>query len=125
MTAEAASRVPTGEAGFRLIAEHLPDLILFAFDPELEIWAATGAAIRARGWTAGDFVGRKVPEVGRPADAAITEGLLPGRAAGRLPPAGDGRQQGPVPAVGAVLRAPPRRPGRRGGRHADRQGHHR
>ena len=73
MTAETASRVPTGEAGFRLIAEHLPDLILLAFDPELKIWAATGAAIRARGWTAGDFVGRKVPEVGRPADAAITE----------------------------------------------------
>ena len=33
MTAETASRVPTGEAGFRLIAEHLPDLILLAFDP--------------------------------------------------------------------------------------------
>ena len=73
MTAEAASRAPAGEAGFRLLAEHLPDLVLLAFDPELQIWAATGAALRARGWTRGHFVGKRVPEVGRPADAAITE----------------------------------------------------
>ena len=33
MTVEAAaSRAPAGEAGFRLLAEHLPDLILLAFD---------------------------------------------------------------------------------------------
>ncbi|HYJ71803.1 MAG TPA: PAS domain-containing protein, partial [Actinomycetota bacterium] len=73
MTTEAASRTPAGEAGFRLLAEHLPNLILLAFDPELLIWAATGAALRARGWTPGHFVGRTVPEVGRPADAAITD----------------------------------------------------
>ena len=73
MTAEAASRVPAGEAGFRLLAEHLPDLILLAFDRELRIWSATGAALRARGWTPGDFVGKRVPAVGRPADAAIIE----------------------------------------------------
>ena len=70
MTTEAASRTPAGEAGFRLLAEHLPNLILLAFDTELLIWAATGAALRARGWTPGHFVGRTVPEVGRPADAA-------------------------------------------------------
>ena len=74
MTAETASTAPAGHAGLRLVAEHLPDLILLAFDPGLRIWAATGAALRARGWTAEDFVGRKVPEVGRPADAAITRG---------------------------------------------------
>ena len=73
MTAEAASRAPAGEAGFRLLAEHLPDLVLLAFDPELQIWAATGAALRARGWTPGHFLGKRVPEVGRPTDAAITE----------------------------------------------------
>jgi PAS domain S-box-containing protein len=73
VTAEAASRAPAGEAGFRLLAEHLPDIILLAFDPEMRIWAATGAAIRARGWTPGHFVGKTVPEVGRPADAAIAE----------------------------------------------------
>ena len=73
MTTEAASRTPGGEAGFRLLAEHLPNLILLAFDTELQIWAATGAALRARGWTPGHFVGKTVPEVGRPADAAITE----------------------------------------------------
>ena len=33
MTTEAASRTPAGEAGFRLLAEHLPNLILLAFDP--------------------------------------------------------------------------------------------
>jgi PAS domain S-box-containing protein len=69
----AASRAPAGEAGFRLLAEHLPDLVLLAFDPQLRIWAATGAAIRARGWTSGDFVGKRVPAVGRPDDAAVTE----------------------------------------------------
>jgi len=73
VTTEAASRTPAGEAGFRLLAEHLPNLILLAFDAELLIWAATGAALRARGWTPGHFVGRTVPEVGRPADAAITD----------------------------------------------------
>jgi PAS domain S-box-containing protein len=73
VTAEAASRVPAGEAGFRLLAEHLPDIILLAFDPEMRIWAATGAAIRARGWTPAHFVGKTVPEVGRPADAAVAE----------------------------------------------------
>jgi PAS domain S-box-containing protein len=73
VNAEAASRAPAGEAGFRLLAEHLPDLVLLAFDPELRIWAATGAAIRARGWTAGDFVGKRVPAVGRPDDADVVE----------------------------------------------------
>ena len=68
MTAEAASSAPAGEAGFRPLAEHLPDLVLLAFDPELQIWAATGAALRARGWTPGHFLGKRVPEVGRPAD---------------------------------------------------------
>jgi PAS domain S-box-containing protein len=73
VTAEAASTAPAGEAGFRLLAEHLPDLVLLAFDPELRIWAATGAAIRARGWSAGDLVGKRVPAVGRPDDAAVVE----------------------------------------------------
>jgi PAS domain S-box-containing protein len=73
VTAAAMGRAPAGEAGFRVLAEHLPDVILLAFDPELRIWAATGAAIRARGWTAGNFVGKTVPEVGRPADAAVAQ----------------------------------------------------
>jgi PAS domain S-box-containing protein len=73
VTAAATGRAPAGEAGFQLLAEHLPDVILLAFDPELRIWAATGAAIRARGWTPGHFVGKTVPEVGRPADAAVAE----------------------------------------------------
>ena len=72
MTPEPASRAPADEAGFRLLAEHLPDLIILAFDPGLEIWAATGGGLRARGWTSEQFVGRKVPEVGRPDDAATT-----------------------------------------------------
>ena len=73
MTAEAVHRGSADDAGFRLLAEHLPDIIILAFDDRLDIWAATGTALRARGWTAGQFLGRKVPEVGRPADAAITE----------------------------------------------------
>jgi PAS domain S-box-containing protein len=73
VTAEAVHRGSADDAGFRLLAEHLPDIIILAFDDRLEIWAATGTALRARGWTAGQFLGRKVPEVGRPDDAAITE----------------------------------------------------
>jgi hypothetical protein len=34
VTTEAASRTPGGEAGFRLLAEHLPNLILPAFDTD-------------------------------------------------------------------------------------------
>jgi PAS domain S-box-containing protein len=73
VTPEPASRAPADEAGFRLLAEHLPDLIILAFDPGLEIWAATGGGLRARGWRSEQFVGRKVPEVGRPDDAATAE----------------------------------------------------
>lgn len=73
MTAEAVHRGSADDAGFRLLAEHLPDIIILAFDDRLDIWAATGTALRAWGWTAGQFLGRKVPEVGRPDDAAITE----------------------------------------------------
>ena len=39
MTVEATGRAPAGDAGFRLLAEHLPDLILLAFDDDLRIWA--------------------------------------------------------------------------------------
>jgi PAS domain S-box-containing protein len=63
VTAEASSRASTGEAGFQLLADHLPDLILLAFDPELVMWAATGGALRARGWTPDQFIGLTVPEI--------------------------------------------------------------
>ena len=63
MTAEASSRAAAGEAGFQLLADHLPDLILLAFDPELVMWAATGGALRARGWTPEQFIGLTVPEI--------------------------------------------------------------
>lgn len=33
MTAEAAGQVPPGEAGFQLLADELPDVIIVAFDP--------------------------------------------------------------------------------------------
>jgi hypothetical protein len=39
VTVEATGRAPAGDAGFRLLAEHLPDLILLAFDDDLRIWA--------------------------------------------------------------------------------------
>jgi PAS domain S-box-containing protein len=63
VTAAAASRAPTGEAGFRLLADHLPDLIILAFDPSLEVWAATGGALRARGWASEEFVGLWLPDI--------------------------------------------------------------
>ena len=63
MTAAAASRAPTGEAGFRLLADHLPDLIILAYDPGLEVWAATGGALRARGWASKEFLGMWLPDI--------------------------------------------------------------
>jgi PAS domain S-box-containing protein len=63
VTAEAAGRASAGEASFQLLADHLPDLILLAFDPELVMWAATGGALRARGWTPEQFIGLTVPEI--------------------------------------------------------------
>ena len=57
MTAETADLASPGEASFQLLAEHLPDLIIFAFDNELRMWAATGGALRARGWTSEEPIG--------------------------------------------------------------------
>ena len=73
MTTDAASSAPDGEAGFRLLTEHLPDLALLAFDPDLRIWSATGAALRAAGWGPEEFLGQRVPDVGRPDDAVAVE----------------------------------------------------
>ena len=63
MTAETAGQASPGEASFQLLAEHLPDLIIFAFDADLRMWAASGGAIRARGWTSEEFIGMTVPEI--------------------------------------------------------------
>ena len=97
MTTEAASRTPAGEAGFRLLAEHLPNLILLAFDPELLIWAATGAALRSRGWTPGHFVGKTVP-----------------RSAARPTPPSPRPTAGPPCGASAAGSTPAARPTRRG-----------
>ena len=62
MTAETVDRA-SGEASFQLLAEHLPDLVIFAFDAELRMWAATGGGIRAQGWRSEEFIGVTVPEI--------------------------------------------------------------
>jgi PAS domain S-box-containing protein len=41
--------------------------------PDLRIWSATGAALRAAGWGPEEFLGQRVPDVGRPDDAVIVE----------------------------------------------------
>jgi signal transduction histidine kinase len=83
VTAETADQASPGEASFRLLAEHLPDLVIFAFDTDLRIWAATGGGIPARGWTSEEFLSMTVPEIagaGRATDIrACCEGALAGR----------------------------------------------
>jgi hypothetical protein len=37
VTAETVDRASPGEASFQLLAEHLPDLVIFAFDAELRM----------------------------------------------------------------------------------------
>jgi PAS domain S-box-containing protein len=85
VTAETADQASPGEASFQLLAEHLPDLIIFAFDAELRMWAATGGAIRARGWTSEEFIGMTVPEIAGRTRAedirACCEAALAGRQA--------------------------------------------
>jgi hypothetical protein len=49
VTAAATGRAPAGEAGFRLLAEHRPDVILLAFDPELRIEARLPLTDRSEG----------------------------------------------------------------------------
>jgi PAS domain S-box-containing protein len=63
VTAETVDQVPPGGAGFQLLADELPDLIIVAFDPQLTMWAATGGGLRGHGWTAEDFVGLKLPRI--------------------------------------------------------------
>ena len=73
MTAEAAGQVPPGEAGFQLLADELPDVIIVAFDPQLMMWAATGGGLRGHGWTAEDFVGRELPRIAGSSQAGAVE----------------------------------------------------
>jgi PAS domain S-box-containing protein len=73
MTAEAAGQVPPGEAGFQLLADELPDVIIAAFDPQLMMWAATGGGLRGHGWTAEDFVGRELPRIAGSSQAEAVE----------------------------------------------------
>ena len=56
-----------GEAGFRLLTEHFPDISVLAFGPDLRVWAATGAALRCHGVQPEQLVGRPVPELTNPA----------------------------------------------------------
>ena len=61
MTAETADRASPGEASLQLLAEHMPDIIILAFDEQLEIWAATGAALRSQGWRPASSSGARCP----------------------------------------------------------------
>jgi PAS domain S-box-containing protein len=63
VTAETTGTASPDGAGFQLVADHLLNLILLAFDAELRMWAATGGGLRDHGWTPGDFLGLTVPEI--------------------------------------------------------------
>jgi PAS domain S-box-containing protein len=63
VTAETSDQASPEEAGFQLLADQLPNLIILAFDPDLVLWAATGGGLRGHGWAAGDLLGRRLPEI--------------------------------------------------------------
>jgi PAS domain S-box-containing protein len=63
VTAETAGQAAPEEAGFQLLADQVPNLIILAFDPELRLWAATGGGLRGHGWGPEDFLGLRLPEI--------------------------------------------------------------
>lgn len=65
---EAASGVFAGDAGHRLLTEHLPDLAIVGFDHQLVVRIATGTAVWADGLEPGELVGRRLPEFAGPGD---------------------------------------------------------
>jgi PAS domain S-box-containing protein len=73
VTAETAGQASPGEAGFQLLADELPDLIILAFDPGLVMWAATGGGLRGHGWTRQDFLGLTLPEIAGSSQAEAIE----------------------------------------------------
>jgi hypothetical protein len=80
---ELASIVGIGEAGFRLVAEHLPGLAVVAFDRDLGIRAAAGTVLRDHGVPPQELVGREVPELAVPVAAGPLAAAATRPAAGR------------------------------------------
>jgi PAS domain S-box-containing protein len=66
---ESASAVLDGDAGHRLLTEHLPGLGVVGFDHHLAIRIATGTAVWAEGFAPAELVGRRLPELARHGDA--------------------------------------------------------
>lgn len=64
-----ASAVLDGDAGHRLLTEHLPGLGVVGFDHDLVIRIATGTAVWAEGFAPAELVGRRLPELARHGDA--------------------------------------------------------
>ena len=63
-----ATRVACGTLGtdpcaYRVVAEQLPDVAVFAFDRDLRFELATGAAVRETGWRPEEILGRTVFEL--------------------------------------------------------------
>jgi PAS domain S-box-containing protein len=63
-----ATRVECGTLGtdpcaYRVVAEQLPDVAVFAFDRDLRFELATGAAVRDTGWRPEEILGRTVFEL--------------------------------------------------------------
>ncbi len=73
MTAN-ATRVECGTLGtdpcaYRVVAEQLPDVAVFAFDRDLRFELATGAAVRDTGWRPEEILGRTLFELLPPEQA--------------------------------------------------------
>ena len=85
MTAETADQASPEEAGFQLLADQLPNLIILAFDPDLVMRAATGGGVRGHGWAADDFLGvRRLPRIAGSSQTEAIEACA--RAATERPP---------------------------------------
>jgi PAS domain S-box-containing protein len=71
MAGVAGPAAAAGDYAYRVLAEHLPDVVIFVFDQDLRYALATGAGLPASAWRPEEIVGRSVFELFPPERAEL------------------------------------------------------